>query len=39
MLKNTNGTIITNIKFKNKSPNGLTSAAYGPNIKPAAPLQ
>ena len=39
IFKNTNGTIIINIKFKNKSPNGLSTAAFSLNIIPTiAPI-
>ncbi|ERI90065.1 hypothetical protein HMPREF1982_04332 [Clostridiales bacterium oral taxon 876 str. F0540] len=36
-LKNTKGTIIVNIKFKNKFPKGSSIAAFGPKIAPAIP--
>ena len=34
IVKNTNGTIITNIKFKKMSPNGLKTVAPSFHIKP-----
>ena len=37
ILKKTRGTIITNIAFKNKSPNGFTTEASVPNTTPAIP--
>jgi hypothetical protein len=36
-LKNTSGTMIINIRFKNKSPRGSTTAASGPTIAPIKP--
>jgi hypothetical protein len=35
MEKNTKGTTIVNIIFKNKSPRGWTTMASSPQIKPA----
>jgi hypothetical protein len=37
MLKKTSGTMIINNKFKNKSPNGFTTAVFGPKTTPAIP--
>ena len=34
IVKNINGTIITNKRFKNKSPSGLTISAFSLKIKP-----
>lgn len=36
-LRNTSGTMSTNIIFKNKSPIGFTIAAPSPKIKPQIP--
>ena len=39
IVKNINGTMITNIKFINKSPNGLNTAAFSPYTNPTiAPI-
>ena len=39
IVKKTRGTIITNIRFKNKSPNGFTTIASSLNIRPpTAPI-
>lgn len=37
IVKNINGTIITNNKFKNKSPRGFTTVAFSLNIRPHIP--